>query len=235
MLIEGGFGLQGLVFEKFVNAKIDNSKTLETFSLIWRLLLLAALVGCAASQAAQEIQQGRRELLIGKPDAAVQHFEKAAALDSKNSGSPLQETAWTYVGCAYYEAGKYLLARQAFERALAENQNDDIAQLYLGLIGAREQTNETSARQIQAGLQGVYDRIEYIKRFTFAGEFWDPSGQLSTELLALIKTVSAPQMDWSSAIPRIEQLGLKIENEVDQAQRDELNRYRGGGSRGGDM
>jgi len=53
--------------------------------------------------------------------------------------------------------------------------------------------------------------------------------------LALIKTVSAPQMDWSSAIPRIEQLGLKIENEVDQAQRDELNRYRGGGSGGGNM
>ena len=234
MLIEGGFGLQGLVFEKFVNAKIDNSKTLETFSLIWRLLLLAALVGCAASQAAQEIQEGRRALLIGKPDAAVQHFEKAAALDSKNSGSPLQETAWTYVGCAYYEAGKYLLARQAFERALAENQNDDIARLYLGLIGAREQTNETSARQIQAGLQGVYDRIEYIKRFTFAGEFWDPSGQLSTELLESIKAVSAAHVSWSNVIPRVEGLIQKIENEIDQARRDEVTRYRGG-SDGGDM
>ena len=108
----GLLGVQRFVFEKFVDAKIDNSKTLETFSLIWRLLLLAALVGCAASQAAQEIQQGRRALLIGKPDAAVQHFEKAAALDSKNSSSPLQESAWTYVGRAYYEAGKYSLARR---------------------------------------------------------------------------------------------------------------------------
>ena len=95
--------------------------------------------------------------------------------------------------------------------------------------------NEPSRKEIQAGLQGVYDRIEYIKRFTVAGEFWDPSGQLSAELLALIKAVSAPQVDWSSVIPRIEQLGLKIENEIDQASRNELNRYRGGGSGGGDM
>ena len=65
-------------------------------------------------------------------------------------------------------------------------------------------------------------------------EFWDPSGQLSAELLALIKAVAAPRVDWSSVIPRVEQLGLKIENEVDQVHRDELKRYHGGGG-GGDM
>jgi len=230
----GSVGVQRFGFEKFVNAKIDNSKTVETFSLIWRLLLLAALVGCAASQAAHEIQEGRRALLTGSPEIAVQYFERAAAFDSKNAGSPLGESAWTYVGRAYYEVGKYSLARQAFERALAENQNDDIARLYLGLVGAREQTNETSARQIQAGLQGVYDRIEYIKRFTSAGEFWDPSGQLSTELLESIKEVSAAQVSWSNIIPRVEGLMQKIENEIDLAQRDEVTRYRGG-SDGGDM
>ncbi len=214
---------------------MDKSRSITQTALICGLLLLASVYGCAGSQAAQQIQEGRRALLTGSPEIAVQHFEQAAALDSKNSGSPLQESAWTYLGRAYYGAMKYSLARQALDRALAQNKDDDIARLYVGLIGAREQMNESSRKQIQAGLQGVYDRIEYIKRFTFAGEFWDPSGQLSAELLALIKTVSAPQMDWSSAIPRIEQLGLKIENEVDQAQRDELNRYRGGGSGGGDM
>jgi len=204
-------------------------------ALICGLLLLATVYGCASSQAAHQIQEGRLALLTGNPEIAAHHFEQAAALESKNGGSPLQESAWTYVGRAYYGTMKYSLARQALDRALAQNKADDIARLYVGLIGAREQMNESSRKQIQAGLQGAYDRIEYIKRFTFAGEFWDPSGQLSAELLALIKTVSAPQMDWSSAIPRIEQLGLKIENEVDQAQRDELNRYRGGGSGGGDM
>lgn len=202
-------------------------------ALICGLLLLA--YGCASSQAAHQIQEGRLALLTGNPGVAVHHFEQAAALDSKNSGSPLQESAWTYVGRAYYGTMKYSLARQALDRALAQNKDDDVARLYVGLIGVREQMNETSRKQIQAGLQGVYDRVEYIKRFTVAGEFWDPSGQLSTELLALIKAVSAPQVDWSSVIPRVEQLGLTIENEVDQARRDELNRYRGGGSGGGDM
>ena len=204
-------------------------------ALICGLLLLASVYGCAGSQAAHQIQEGRLALLTGNPEAAVHHFEQAAALDSKNGGSPLQESAWTYVGRAHYGTMKYSLARQALDRALAQNKDDDVARLYVGLIGTREQMNETSRKQIQAGLQGVYDRIEYIKRFTVAGEFWDPSGQLSTELLALIKAVSAPQVDWSSVIPRVEQLGLTIENEVDQAQRDELNRCRGGGSGGGDM
>ena len=199
------------------------------------LLLLASVYGCAGSQAAHQIQEGRLALLTGKPEIAVQHFEQAAALGSKNTGSPLQESAWTYVGRAYYGTMKYSLARQALDRALAQNKDDDVARLYLGLIGAREQMNEASRKQIQAGLQGVYDRIEYIKHFTVAGEFWDPSNQLSAELLALIKAVSAPQVDWSSVIPRVEQLGLTIENEVDQARRDELNRYRGGSSGGGDM
>ena len=213
---------------------IRNRSTKQT-ALLRGFLLLASVHGCAGSQAAQQIQEGRLALLTGKPEIAVQYFERAAALDSKYGGSPLQESAWTYLGRAYYGTMKYSLARQALDRALAQNKDDDVARLYVGLIGAREQMNETSRKEIQAGLQGVYDRIEYIKHFTVAGEFWDPSGQLSAELLALIKAVSAPQGDWSSIIPRVEQLGLKIENEVDQARRDELNRYRGGSSGGGDM
>jgi tetratricopeptide (TPR) repeat protein len=203
--------------------------------LIYGLLLLASVYGCAGSQAAHQIREGRRALLNGQPEIAVRHFEQAAALDSKHSVSPLQESVWTYVGRAYYGAMNYPLARQALDRALSQNQDDHMARLYLGLIGAREQANESSRKQIQAGLQGIYDRIQYIKYYTFAGEFWDPSGQLGTELLALIKTVSAPQVDWGSLIPRIEQAGLRIENEIERAQREDSNRYSSGGSGGGDM
>ncbi len=215
--------------------KVDKSRSTKQTALIGGLLLLVSVYGCASSQAARQIQAGRLALLAGNSEVAVQHFEQAAALDSKNKGSPLQESAWTYVGRAHYGTKNYSLARQALDRALAQNKDDDIARLYVGLIGAREQMNESSRKQIHAGLQGVYDRIEYIKRFTIAGEFWDPSGQLGAELLALINTVPAPQVDWSSVIPRIEQLSLKIENEVDQVQRDELTRYRGEAAAGGDM
>lgn len=111
---------------------------LKRVSPIGRLLLLLPLVGCAASQATLEIQEGRRALLTASPEIAVQHVERAAALDSKNPGSPLGESAWTYMGRAYYEAMKYSLARQALDRALAQNQDDDVARVYIGLIGARE-------------------------------------------------------------------------------------------------
>src|SRR5262245_7604413 len=132
---------------------------------IWRWLLLAAVYGCAGLQAAHQIREGRLALLTGKPEIAVQHFEQAAAIDSKYSGSPLQASVWTYVGRAYYGAMKFSLARQALDRALAQDQDEHMARLYLGLIGAREQANESSRKQIQAGLQGVYDRIQSIKYF----------------------------------------------------------------------
>jgi hypothetical protein len=74
--------------------------------LICGWFLLASVYACAGSQAAHQIQEGRLSLLTGKPELAVQHFEQAAALDSKSAGSPLQESAWTYVGRAYYGAMK---------------------------------------------------------------------------------------------------------------------------------
>ena len=125
----------GLEASDVSQAEMDTSGILKRFSLIGRLLLLLPLIGCAASQATQEIQEGRRALLTGNPEIAVQHFERAAALDSKNAGSPLGESAWTYVGRAYYGAMKYSLAREALDRALAQNQDDDVARVYIGLIG----------------------------------------------------------------------------------------------------
>jgi len=213
---------------------MGDSRIFTTFFLICRLLVFAPLLGCVATQATREIQEGRRALLGGNAEAAVQHFEKATGLDSPNHGSRLHESAWTYLGRAYYDARSYLSARQALDRAVAQNQDDDVARVYLGLVGVRDRPNEADRKQLHAGLEGVYDRIDYIKRFTFAGEFWDPSNQLTAELVDLIKAVSAPQVNWNNVIPRVEELMLKIEYEVDQAQRDEATRYRGG-SDGGDM
>jgi tetratricopeptide (TPR) repeat protein len=139
---------EGLDIRPYRRAEMDTSGILKRFFLIGRLLLLLPLVGCAASQATQEIQQGRRALLTGSPAIAVQHFERAAALDGKNAGSPLGEITWTYIGRAYYGAIKYSLACQALDRALAQNQDDDVARVYIGLIGARERPNEADRNHL---------------------------------------------------------------------------------------
>ncbi len=226
----------GAIVRHALNSQvIDGAYSMKPILLISAGLLVASLNGCAGSQAIQQIQAGRLALLSGNPAVALKHFEQAAAIDGNISGSPLRESAWTYVGRAYYEIKEYSPARQALNRALGQNQNDDVARLYLGLVGAREQTSDSNRKLIHAALQGIFERVEYIKYYTPMGEFWDPSGQLRVEFLAAIKTFSEPAVEWANALSRVESLTLNLENEIDGARRDESFQRRGGGSGGGDM
>jgi len=198
-------------------------------------LLAMSISACAGSQAAHEITVGRVALLTDDPVLALKHFEQAAALDPSNHSPPLQESAWTYIGRARYETKEYSLARQALDRALALNRDDAVAQLYFGLVNARAESNENSRKQIQAALQAIDERVDYIKRFTPAGEFWDPTGQLSAQFEASIKTFSATPRNWPDAIAQVERAALALEKEIDAAQRDESFQRRSGGSGSGDM
>jgi len=213
---------------------LQRSLTISTAALIAGCIFVAAVYGCAGSQASHEISVGRLALLTGNPAQSLQHFEQAAALDANNHSTPLQESAWTYVARAHYEAKQYSLARQALDRALVVNPDDAMAQLYLGLVSARTAINENSRKQIHAGLQAVDERVDYIKRFTPVGEFWDPAGRLSAGLQTSINSVAA-QSDWAGALPQIERLTLELENEIDAAQRDESYQRRGGSGGSGDM
>ncbi len=205
-----------------------------------RLLIHAALLaglinGCAGSSAIQHIRAGRLALATGNPALALKQFEPAAAVDARIAGAPLCESAWPYIGRSYYETKEYGPARQALDRALALNHDDAIAQLYLGLVGARTETNDAGRKQIQAGLQALGERLDYIKRFTPAGEFWDPTGRLGNEIDGAIKSVSAAPGDWQRTLAQIERLARDLENEIDAAQRDESHQRRGGGDGSGDM
>jgi tetratricopeptide (TPR) repeat protein len=204
-------------------------------TLIGGWMLTALLSGCAGSQASHEISVGRIALVTGNPAQALKHFEQAAALDAVHRSPPLQESAWTYVGRARYEIKEYPLARQAFERALGLNRNDAVAGLYLGLVSARAESNDASRRQIQEGLQALESQLEYIKRYTPMGEFWDPAGRLSGEITASIKTFATVPNNWRDAITEAERLGLDLEKEIDASRSDESYQRRSGGSGSGDM
>jgi tetratricopeptide (TPR) repeat protein len=208
---------------------------LRATTLIGGWMLTALLSGCAGSQASHEISVGRIALVTGNPAQALKHFEQAAALDAVHRSPPLQESAWTYVGRARYEIKEYPLARQAFERALGLNRNDAVAGLYLGLVSARAESNDASRRQIQEGLQALESQLEYIKRYTPMGEFWDPSGRLSGEITASIKTFATVPNNWRDAITEAERLGLDLEKEIDASRSDESYQRRSGGSGSGDM
>jgi tetratricopeptide (TPR) repeat protein len=185
------------------------------------LLTLIALTGCTAFQTAGEFQRGRTALLGGMPAAATTYFQQAAALDTNLRYSILQEGVWTYLGRAYYDAKNYTEARSALERALTIDSGDSFARLYLGLTLARQGNHEAGQREVLLGLQGLYDRLEYVVYYTSAGPYWDPTGQIRGEIQALQRDVKVSQPNFEKLFDRLESLGMRVEQEIDLARRDE--------------
>ena len=95
--------------------------------------------GCGV-QVSNEVQSGRSALLAGKPDVAVAHFHRSAEAqpDYVVDNPPLRQSIWTYLGRAYYDAGRLPEAREAVSQALQRDGGDFIARLYSGLISLRD-------------------------------------------------------------------------------------------------
>ena len=91
-------------------------------------------------------------------------------------GTALRQGIWSYVGRAEYATGRLPQARQSLERAIAANKDEDIARLYLGLTLVRSGDQQTGLREIEGGMKGMNNFLEWVTethRFSF-GQFWDP-------------------------------------------------------------
>jgi hypothetical protein len=102
------------------------------FSLL--LVLLCVLNGCSASTSNEG--QAAHAVLNGNPEKAISYFRKIADTtpDHVIDNTPLRLSVWTYLGRAYYGAGKLPEAREAVSQSLKRDERDFIARLYLGLI-----------------------------------------------------------------------------------------------------
>lgn len=183
--------------------------------------------GCSTYRVGSQIQAGRQDLLIGKSESAVAYFQAAAAQDpsyTRDIGY-MREGVWTYLGRANYDAGKLPEARQALERAVGQDDHDYLAKLYLGLALARSENRDLGSKSIQFGLQGLHDWLEYTKRNSFYGQFWDPSRVISSEIDADLAIISSRDIDWPKLIASGEWVGKKMEEEIDLARRDESHEY----------
>ncbi len=191
------------------------------------LSFLPFIYSCVSFQVAGEIQTGRQALLINKPDVALAHFQRAAEMDPNYimGFGVFQEGVWTYVGRANYATGKLPEARQALERALSRYQDDNLARLYLGLAVARDGDRQRGLKEIEGGMRGIYDWLEYITqahRFSF-GRFWDPRREIRSEIQGGLAMISGKDIDWQKLIASGEWVGAKMEDEIDRARRDEIN------------
>lgn len=191
-----------------------------------------ALFLSACSMAQGDVQAGRQDLLYGDPNRALVHFQRAADTDPNYLYySVLPEGVWTYVGRAHYAAGRLPEARRALERAVQRSEQDNLAKLYLGLVEVREGDRQRGVKEIESGLRGIHDWIDYVEQhFAFSfGRFWDPSRQIRSEIRSNLAMISKGDIDWQKLVANGEWVGKQTEEEIDRARRDERDdHYREG-------
>lgn len=204
--------------------------------LVNHFMLLAAVLcfsSCAAMQTAGTMQSGRQALFRGDPEAALVYFREVAAQNPDYVyGSALRQGIWSYVGRAEYLNGQFPQAQRSLERALAANQTEDVARLYLGLSLARGGDYVRGVKEIEEGMKGIHGWLEYVAeahRFSF-GQFWDPGRDIRNKIEQATKTMGQENTKREEVLAMAEWLGKEMEEEVDRAQRQESQeRSRNGG------
>src|SRR6266540_1606362 len=169
------------------------------------LSLLVSLSACTSLQVGSEVSAGRHALLTGNNEAA------------------LKQGIWTYVGRSEYATGKLPQARQTLEKALSANKDEDIGRLYLGLTLARSGDRQAGLKQIEGGMRGINDWLEWVTeahRFSF-GQFWDPAREIRTKIQGDVTMISAREFDWRKLLTDGEWIAIRMEEEGDLARRDE--------------
>jgi tetratricopeptide (TPR) repeat protein len=213
---------------------------MKTKSSLAFFSLFVFLAGCTSSQVGGEVQYGRQSLLKGDNETALGYFYSAAQTDPNYvyaTGSSPKQSVWSYVGRSEYLTGRFPQARQTLERALSDNRQEDIARLYLGLTLAREGDRQRGLKEIESGMQGINDWLDYInqaQRYSI-GQYWDPGRDIRRAIQSDLAMISGKDLDWQTLIVETEWLGIRMEEESDRARRQEAEaRSRDSNGRGRD-
>ena len=188
--------------------------------------LFVFLTGCTSLQTGGEVQSGRQALLEGKNEAALGYFYSAAQKDPNyvyKTGSSPKQGVWSYVGRSEYLTGRFPEARKNLERAVASNQQEDIARLYLGLTFAREGDRQRGLKEIEGGMRGINSFLDYIsqaQRYSI-GQFWDPDRDIRSAIQSNLVMISGKDLDWQRLTADTEWLGIRMEQESDLARRQQ--------------
>lgn len=190
------------------------------------LASLIFILGCASLEVGRDVQAGRNALQTGRPEEAIGYLSRAAAQDPDYSiPYRLRQNVLTYLGRAYYETGHNKEARAALEKALNRDSSDHLARLYLGLALLRDGERDRGARELQSGLKGTYDSIEYLATDHVFGPYWDPGRQIRGEIQ---RAISLPPGS-PDLIDLAQRIGRSVDEEIDRARRDEARTAYGRG------
>ena len=180
---------------------------------LWLSILLSA---CAATRGAQDVVQGKEALLARDYPAALGYFQRAEQVDPNYIyGAELMEGVSSFLGRAQYLTGNYPQARQTLQKALSQHRTDNLARLYLGLTYYRLGDEKAALTNIQAGMNGINNWLEYLNS-NFAQEFgqdWDPGGTIRAGIRSDLEMMSSGKIDWPKLIADGERLGITVVQE----------------------
>lgn len=198
---------------------------MKTRTILLLFSLLVFLSACASFQAGSDVAAGRHALLAGNNETALSYFQSAAQIDPNYKyGTAYQQGIWSYVGRTEYAIGRLPQARETLQKALAANKDEDIARLYLGLTLVRSGDRQAGLKEIEGGMRGIHDWIEYIteaQRFSF-GQFWDPAREIRSAIQGDLAMISGKEFDWQRLISDSEWVAKRMEEEGDKARNDEV-------------
>jgi tetratricopeptide (TPR) repeat protein len=196
--------------------KVKKEVTMKVRYFSAWLLLSVLLSACAAVRGGGDVEQGRQALLAGNYQAALGYFHEAAEEDPNYVyGAELREGVLSFEGRAQYLTGNYAQARQTLEKALSQHRGDNLARMYLGLTLYRLGDQKAALTNIQRGMQGIYNWLEYLNT-NFAQEYgggWDAGGTIRAGIKNDLAMISSGKIDWPKLVADAERLGIAVEQE----------------------
>jgi tetratricopeptide (TPR) repeat protein len=164
---------------------------------------------------------------MNNPTQALTYLEQAVQTNPQYvyEAESFREGVWTYLGRAQYAMGNLQDARRSFERALALHKDDYLARLYLGLTLARAGDRSAAVKQMESGLKGLRDWLQYMNDTGPFDAFWDPLGEIRAEIDKDLAMISTKDMDWPKLISSGKWVGKMMEEEIDKVRRDERRKY----------
>ena len=189
---------------------------------------LLFISGC--SGVGGDVAAGRNALQTGRPNDAIGYLAQAAAADP-NYKLPyrIRVSVLAYLGRAYLETGQDTQARQTLEKAISLDKDDSLAHLYLGIVMLKTGERERGRKEIEDGLRGIDDTLEYLATNRAYEVYWDPGMKIRND----IRSSLAVKPDDAQLAMAGERIGRQFDDEIDKARRDEARRGGGSDSGGG--
>lgn len=195
---------------------------------LYLLSFVFLVSGCTAYNAGSNLQQGRYALLRGDSKMAQQLFQRAAEIDTSYVFhiGPMKQGVWTYVGRAQYANGDYKLAQKSLEQARRLHPEDPFAPLYLGLALSKDGDRQRAAKEVQTGLSGIGDWLDYIAANSIDRAYWDPGSIIRSGIREELARLESREINWSELSAGAERIGTQLESELDEIRREKRREQR---------